>query len=404
MTILFSWNLEHLYRRNSGGDPFHPEAETTIESSEESSSATAAQKIYHPLLGDPDARMADIDKIKPFHDPRVQFRSAHLNGKTYGYLYSPRSPTATNRGTIILVHGFPDLSFGWRYQIPFLTSLGLDVIAPDCMGYGRTDAPPYTLADYTYKRIAADIGSLCSQLSLSSIILGGHDWGGAIVYRLAQYHPQLVKAIFVICTPYSAPRPTYMPLAQQVATLLPNFGYQLHFASGELETECATPHTIRQFLMNLYGARTPDGTFAFSAEKGIDIPRQRQLTTPSRILSEDELSYYVQEYSRHGIRGPLNWYRTQEHNYLNDLDYFFEGGKKTSKEVGVDQETLFVLATKDQALRPWMAAKMGERIKKLSRREVDAGHWCLWERPGEVNKMIGEWLETKVWGVGKGKL
>ena len=395
MTILFSWNLEHLYRRDISGDHFHPTVILPIEQT------IVAPIILHPLLGDPDAKMADQDKIKPFNDPRVQLRSAHINGKTYGYIYGPRSSSAPNRGTIILIHGFPDMSFGWRYQIPFLTALGLDVIAPDCMGYGRTDAPPYTLADYTYKRIAADIGELCKQLGLSSIILGGHDWGGAIVYRLAQYHPALVKALFVICTPYNPPKTTYTPLPQLVSTVLPNFGYQLHFASGELETD--SPHEIRQFLMNLYGARTPSGAFAFSAEKGVDIPKQRQLTTPSRILSTEELDFYVQEYSRHGLRGPLNWYRTQELNFADDLAYFFDNGKKLDKVVTVDQECLFVLALKDQALKPWMAAKMGERVKKLTRSEVDAGHWCMWERPKEVNGMIGEWLEGKVWG-GKSKL
>ena len=271
------------------------------------------------------------------------------------------------------------------------------------MGYGRTDAPPYTLADYTYKRIADDIGTLCQQLNLSSIILGGHDWGGAIVYRLAQYHPQLVKALFVICTPYNPPKPTYTPLAQMVAGPLPNFGYQMHFASGELERECASPHGIRQFLMNTFGAKTPDGKFAFSAEKGVDIAKQRQIEKQSRILSGEELDFYVQEYARHGLRGPLNWYRTQELNFMDDWKFFFDGGKDTKREVGVEQECLFVLATKDQALKPWMAAKMGERVKKLTRGEVEAGHWCLWEKPEEINGMVKEWLEGKVWG-GKSKL
>jgi len=42
------------------------------------------------------------------------------------------------RATIFLIHGFPDLGFAWRYQIPFLTKLGLRCVAPDMMGYGDT--------------------------------------------------------------------------------------------------------------------------------------------------------------------------------------------------------------------------------------------------------------------------
>ena len=106
------------------------------------------------------------------------------------------------------------------------------------MGYGRTDSPAYGLKDFTYRRIADDMAELCRQLGLSQVILGGHDWGGAIVYRIALLKPELIKALFVICTPYNPPVPTYTPLAVQVATKLPNFGYQLVFASGLIEEQC----------------------------------------------------------------------------------------------------------------------------------------------------------------------
>ncbi|RMZ74712.1 hypothetical protein DV737_g5811, partial [Chaetothyriales sp. CBS 132003] len=256
-------------------------------------------------------------KLTPFHDPRVSLRSAHLNGRTYGYIYQPRHTNVPNRGTIILIHGFPDLAFGWRYQIPFLASLGLDVIAPDCMGYGRTDSPAHGLHDFTYRRIADDVAALCAQLNLHTVLLGGHDWGGAITYRIALYHPGLIRALFVVCTPYTPPQPVYVPLAQLVATRVPNFGYQLAFASGAVETHCNTPRAIRQFLANMYGARTPAGQSAFTANKGPDLAKQATITAPppAVLITPAELDFYVQEYSRNGLRGPLNWYRTQELNY-----------------------------------------------------------------------------------------
>jgi pimeloyl-ACP methyl ester carboxylesterase len=127
---------------------------------------------------------------------------------------------------VILVHGFPDLSFGWRYQIPHFTSLGLTCIAIDCLGYGRSDPPPTSsLNKYGFKGCADDIAELCRQLSLHSVLLGGHDWGGAIAYRTAQYHPNLVRALFRVCTPYFPPQPTYIPHALLVANHLPNFRY-----------------------------------------------------------------------------------------------------------------------------------------------------------------------------------
>jgi soluble epoxide hydrolase/lipid-phosphate phosphatase len=52
--------------------------------------------------------------------------------------YLEALPKDTPRGTIVLIHGFPDMSLGWRYQIPYLVDLGYRTIALDCMGYGKT--------------------------------------------------------------------------------------------------------------------------------------------------------------------------------------------------------------------------------------------------------------------------
>ncbi|EXJ89557.1 hypothetical protein A1O3_02624 [Capronia epimyces CBS 606.96] len=341
-----------------------------------------------------------VDKIRPYNDPRISLRSAHLNGITYGYLYSPASASAVKkRGTIFLVHGFPDLSLGWRYQIPLLTQLGLDVVAVDCIGYGRTEAPPFKLQDYTYRRAADDLAELARQLGLTQIILGGHDWGGAIVYRVAQYYPQLIKAVFSICTPYFAPSNKYEPLGILVQKRLPNFAYQLHLASGEIEAAVQSPAEIRQFLNNLYGARTSEGKFAFDTNTGVDLAGQPRVGK-TKLLDDDELDYYVTEYSRHGLHGPLNWYRNREDNFMNEWRDFFQSGNKDAAEVARDvtiqQEVLFVLATRDQALKPFMAERMGEQIPNLTRREVATSHWALWEQPEEINRLIEEWLQEKV--------
>ena len=342
-----------------------------------------------------------VDKIRVYDDPRVAFLSANINGYTYGYLFSPASAKVPKRGTIFLIHGFPDISMGWRYQIPFLTSLGLDVVAPDSIGYGRTDTPQYTLQDYTYKRAADDIAELCRQMGLSKIILGGHDWGGSIVYRVTQYYPDLIAAVFSICTPYFPPNDKYEPLGILVQKRLPNFAYQQHFASGEIEAAVQSKAEIRQFLNNMFGARTPEHEVAFDANAGIDLARQARVGK-TKLLTDEEMDYYVNEYARHGVNGPLNWYRNREENYMNEWRDFFDNGRKpltqAHKELTFKQEVLFVLAKKDLALQAFMAARMNERIPKLTRREVDAGHWALWEQPEHCNRIIGDWLKEKVFG------
>lgn len=64
----------------------------------------------------------------------------------------------------------------------------------------------------------------------------------------------------------------------------------------------------------------------------------------------------------------------------------------------VDQPTLFILATKDDILTADLASGMEAYVSKLSRREVLASHWALWQTPSEVNAHIKEWLDTVVFG------
>lgn len=68
----------------------------------------------------------------------------------------------------------------------------------------------------------------------------------------------------------------------------------------------------------------------------------------------------------------------------------------------VEQEVLFVLATRDTALKKEMAGRMVEGgegvVGRLRRREVNGGHWVLWERPEEVNAAVREWVDEVVFG------
>ena len=60
---------------------------------------------------------------------------------------------------------------------------------------------------------------------------------------------------------------------------------------------------------------------------------------------------------------------------------------------------LFLSALHDDALQPAMSRNMGSNITRLTRKEVNASHWALWEEPEEVNKIIYNWL--KGYGIGQ---
>ena len=82
-------------------------------------------------------------------------------------------------------------------------------------------------------------------------------------------HPELITHVFAVCTPYTAPSEEYMSNEELVNKFLPQFGYQIHLASGEVEKHVNDEQSIRQFLRAVYGGRTPSGETAFDPNKGI---------------------------------------------------------------------------------------------------------------------------------------
>ncbi|TPX10862.1 uncharacterized protein E0L32_008251 [Thyridium curvatum] len=322
------------------------------------------------------------DKLTP-SDQRVQHGTAALNGKTYHYLHG--KPEGEHTGTVLLIHGFPDLSFGWRYQIPYLLSLGLQVIAPDLPGFGRSDAPA-ALEQYGFKTLSADMAALAAQLAPGEqVILGGHDWGGFAVWRIALWQPALVRAVFSVCTPYAPPLPVYVDV-DALAARLPNFGYQRQFAGDDIVARIASPQRIRQFLTALQGGRTPAGEPGFSTAEGVLYDRVDALR-PARVMSGEEMDYYVAEYARNGMRGPTNWYRTRKVNYDDEVELLKEGPPR------IRVPSMIVLAENDPAIPPALANGMEKHFDDLTKRTVPGSHWVLWSHPEQVNAEIGEFVK-----------
>ncbi|KAF3384994.1 Bifunctional epoxide hydrolase 2 [Penicillium rolfsii] len=325
-----------------------------------------------------------VDKIQVSGDARFEYKSATVNGHKYSYIFS-QPQSGKYRATIFLIHGFPDISMGWRYQIPMLVDMGLRVVAPDCLGYGRTDAPDdYKL--YSHKRCADDIKALVTHLGESKIILGGHDWGAALAYRIALWHPELISHLFTVCVPYARPTPTYVSLEDLVKNAAPNLMYQLQFASGDLEKEIRSKSDIKQFLSALYGGRTEKGEVGCDVNKGVLLDKLPALK-PSRLLSEEELDYYATEFSRTGIHGPLNWYRTRKVNYEDELAIL-------DRKITIP--TLFIQALRDPALPPHLGNSMAKHIPKLTLKQVNTAHWAMWEKPEEVNGILSTWFKDVV--------
>ena len=329
----------------------------------------------------------DASKLKP-NDSRVKHETVQIRGKTYSYMIG--EPQGTPVDTMLLIHGFPDIGFGWRNQIPHFMSLGFRVIVPDMVGYAGTDAPQ-DLGAYSLKSISTDMKELVSKYvgDDGQIVLGGHDWGGFLVWRMVLWYPELIKGVFSVCTPYRAPSKQYVPLESAIAAgRFTHFAYQLQLAGPEVEEKIQGEEKIRQFLNGMYGGAGANGKAAFEVTSGVLFDNLSSLSH-TKMLSKEELDYYVEQYMRRDapqMRGPLNWYRTRKLNFDEELPL-------AEKGVKVEKPALFILATKDNALPRSLSEGMDKEFANLTTREVESSHWALWQVPDAVNQQITEWLK-----------
>ena len=90
---------------------------------------------------------------------------------------------------VVLMHGEPSWSYLYRHMIPVITAAGYRAIAPDLVGFGRSDKP-VRREEYTYQRHVDWIGGLLEALELQHITLVCQDWGGLIGLRLAAEHEE----------------------------------------------------------------------------------------------------------------------------------------------------------------------------------------------------------------------
>jgi epoxide hydrolase 4 len=102
---------------------------------------------------------------------------------------------------VVLLHGFPEMWWSWRYQIDALVSAGYRVVAPDQRGYGETE----TRGPFDLDTLAGDICHLIEHLGPQrQVRIVGHDWGGAVAWHLASHRPEFCERLVVLNCPHPA--------------------------------------------------------------------------------------------------------------------------------------------------------------------------------------------------------
>lgn len=246
------------------------------------------------------------DALKP-DDPRMTRRFIQIPETDITYHCMIARPPGAPTHTVLLMHGWPDIGMGWRFQVPYLVSLNLQVIVPDMLGYGRTSAPQ-AVEEYSFKRMSGHMAAIIQEIVPGEkVILGGHDWGGYMAWRLAMWHPELFHCVFSLAVHYTPPNREEVDLDSLVKRL-PTLRYQQQLAGPDLErTVDSSEENLRHFLNAIYHGdgpvRSPDEIWS---NQGLNIDNLSRVG-PSPMMSKQMMDYYVQEFKRNGLHGPLNW-------------------------------------------------------------------------------------------------
>lgn len=183
---------------------------------------------------------------------------------------------------VILLHGFPEFSYGWRHQIGPLTAAGFRVVVPDQRGYGRSSKPA-GLDAYRLSRLGGDVLALASACGSERFRLVGHDWGGIVAWWVAAKFPQHVERLAILNAPH--PDVVWPYIRRNPSQLLRSFYIAVFQVPGAAEA--------------LIGARDC-----------LVLRQMLRRTSWPGTFSDEDLALYRDAWARPGaLTGMLNWYR-----------------------------------------------------------------------------------------------
>lgn len=257
----------------------------------------------------------------------------------------------------VLLHGFPDYWFSWRFQIPALAAAGLRVVAPDMRGYNLSSRPS-DVAAYDSDRLATDVRDLIHERGAGSAFLAAHDWGAGAAWAAAMNHPEVVERLVIM----NAPHPRRLLKAFRTPRQLLKSWYMFFFQVPWLPERLARADHWRVFR---YGFEHDARPGAFTAE---DIDR------------------YVEAWSQPGaLTAMINYYRAVIRQWPR---------KAESRIRPVHAPTRIIWGERDRYLGAELAEPDRADVPHLESviRLPDASHWVQHDEPDRVNELLVEFF------------
>jgi len=272
------------------------------------------------------------------------------NGVTLHYISQGDGPL------MLMLHGFPEFWYSWRYQIPEFAQ-DYRVVAPDLRGYNDSDKPQAVSA-YAITELVQDVKGLITGLGYNRCVLVGHDWGGAIAWQFAYAYPEMVERLIVMNLPHPAKFAEGLKTPQQLLRSWYIFFFQLPF--------------LPEWLLQQDDYRAIGRAFT---EMAVD---------KSAITEEDARVYRNAAAKPGALTAMLNYYRQA----------FSELFKLNEKQWGVlDIPTLMIWGEQDTALGKELTYGTDDYVNNFKIHYLpDASHWVQQEQPQRVNDYMRKFL------------
>lgn len=390
-------------------------------------------------LSSPSPAKSNLPPLPLPHGITENYVHCTANGLTFHILEAGYTPER-DRPLLLLVHGYPELAFSWRKVMPALADAGYYVVAYDQRGYGRTtgwDDSTFAktdLSQFTMTNNVRDAVVLVNALGYKEVeCIIGHDFGAVTSSMCGLMRPDLFKSVVMMSHPFkgspSLPFNTAHgegkgPLAavdiqRELARLPePRKHYKWYNSTAVAAFQWSVPlQGLEAFLRGYIHVKSADWESnkphpleAWRASELAKMPyyyimplhksmpetiasmmETEDVDKTKRWMPDEDLAVYVQEWSRTGFQGGLNWYRTttdpaKEH----DFDLF--AGRK------IECPATFISGVKDWGnyQEPGVIDRLPETCTQFKGvRFIDeAGHWPQQEQPEKVIEEILRFLKS----------
>ena len=260
----------------------------------------------------------------------------------------------------LLLHGFPESKYSWRYQMPLLASLGYTAWAPNLRGYGKTSRPK-GIAAYHIDNLVADAAALIDAAGAKETLLIAHDWGAIVAWQLAIRKTRPLSRLIIMNVPHPACMARELRNWRQLRKSWYVFFFQIPWLPERFTTVKSADAIRRAFV-----------------DMAVDKNR-----FPLAVTDE----YRRSALEPGAMTAMINYYRAA----LRAGD-----AAMNPKPGTVDTPTLMLWGEEDIALDKATTIGTDAFVKNLTLRYLPGvSHWVQQEAPEKVNAMIEAWLKDQ---------